>query len=83
MSRDEYTSAFRGSPMKRAKRRGLARNAAVVLGNVGLSDDVELLSASLADEEPLGRSELSVRHKHWRRLARACSSRPTNRCVRN
>jgi len=64
MSRDEYTSAFRGSPMKRAKRRGLARNAAVVLGNVGLSDDVELLSASLADEEPLGRSELSVRHKH-------------------
>jgi epoxyqueuosine reductase len=35
MGDDEFRSAFRGSPMKRAKRRGLARNAAVVLGNSG------------------------------------------------
>jgi epoxyqueuosine reductase len=33
MDDEEFRSAFRGSPMKRAKRRGLARNAAVVLGN--------------------------------------------------
>src|SRR2546423_1929252 len=33
MGDEEFRSAFRGSPMKRAKRRGLARNAAVVLGN--------------------------------------------------
>ena len=31
----EFRSVFRRSPMKRAKRRGLARNAAVVLGNSG------------------------------------------------
>ncbi|MFL5607445.1 MAG: tRNA epoxyqueuosine(34) reductase QueG [Gemmatimonadaceae bacterium] len=32
---DEFSTAFKGSPMKRAKLRGLQRNAAVVLGNVG------------------------------------------------
>jgi len=35
MGDEEFRSAFRRSPMKRAKRRGLARNAAVVLGNSG------------------------------------------------
>ena len=33
MGDEEFRSAFCRSPMKRAKRRGLARNAAVVLGN--------------------------------------------------
>ena len=33
MGDEEFRSAFRRSPMKRAKRRGLARNALVVLGN--------------------------------------------------
>jgi epoxyqueuosine reductase len=33
MGDEEFRSAFSKSPMKRAKRRGLARNAAVVLGN--------------------------------------------------
>jgi hypothetical protein len=31
----------------------LARNAAVVLGNVGTADDVPLLEAALAHDEPL------------------------------
>ena len=34
MGDEEFRTAFRRSPMKRAKRRGLARNAAVVLGNI-------------------------------------------------
>jgi epoxyqueuosine reductase len=34
MSEEDFRSAFRRSPMKRAKRRGLARNAAVVLENI-------------------------------------------------
>jgi epoxyqueuosine reductase len=38
--------------MKRAKRRGLARNAATVLGNVGTADDVPTLVAALDDPEP-------------------------------
>jgi len=35
MSQEEFSEQFRGSPMKRAKLRGLKRNAAVVLGPVG------------------------------------------------
>ena len=41
--------------MKRAKLRGLKRNAAVVLGNVGSADDVPALTSALADPEPLVR----------------------------
>ena len=61
-----FSAAFKGSPMKRAKRRGLARNAAVVLGNVGTSGDVPALSAALEDPDPLVR-----RHAAWalRRIA--------------
>ena len=35
-----------GSAMKRAKLRGLKRNAAIVLGNVGTADDLPLLDAA-------------------------------------
>ncbi|HEY7895797.1 MAG TPA: tRNA epoxyqueuosine(34) reductase QueG [Gemmatimonadaceae bacterium] len=35
MDDDSFRDAFRGSPMKRAKRLGLERNAAVVLANLG------------------------------------------------
>lgn len=41
MSDEDFRDAFRGSPMKRAKLRGLKRNAAIVLGNVGTAEDVE------------------------------------------
>ena len=33
MSQEEFSAAFQGSPMKRAKLRGLQRTAAVVLRN--------------------------------------------------
>ena len=36
MSQEEFSASFKGSPMKRAKLRGLQRNAAVVLGNIGM-----------------------------------------------
>jgi epoxyqueuosine reductase len=35
MTDEDFRSTFRRSPMKRAKRRGLSRNAAVVLENIG------------------------------------------------
>jgi epoxyqueuosine reductase len=57
MDDDAYAVAFRGSAMKRAKRRGLARNAAVVLGNVGTADDLPVLATALAaDPDAMVRS---------------------------
>src|SRR4051812_45115803 len=40
MSPPEFSAAFKGAPMKRAKLRGLKRNSSVVLGNVGSEVDV-------------------------------------------
>jgi epoxyqueuosine reductase len=53
MTQEEFSRAFEGSPMKRAKLRGLKRNAAVVLGNVGTAEDIGLLERA-RDEEPDG-----------------------------
>ena len=60
MSQAEFSAAFKGSPMKRAKRRRLARNAAVSLGNVGTADDVPALESALHHDEPLVRE-----HAAW------------------
>lgn len=60
MSQEEFTTAFKGSPMKRAKLRGLRRNAAVVLGNIGETEDVDVLARALDDPEPLLRE-----HAAW------------------
>ncbi len=60
MSPDEFTTAFKGSPMKRAKLRGLKRNAAVVLGNVGSAADVDVLTVALDDPDALVRE-----HAEW------------------
>ena len=38
MTQEEFSAAFKGSPMKRAKLHGLQRNAAVVLGNISARD---------------------------------------------
>ena len=46
--------------MKRAKLRGLRRNAAVVLGNIGTNDDINVLTRALDDAEPLVRE-----HAAW------------------
>jgi len=44
--------------MKRAKRRGLARNAAVVLGNVGDETDAAFLDAISSDVDPMVKERL-------------------------
>lgn len=51
---------LQGSPMKRAKLRRLKRNAALVLGNIGNSEDVDVLIRALDDPEPLVRG-----HAAW------------------
>ncbi|HEU4641467.1 MAG TPA: tRNA epoxyqueuosine(34) reductase QueG [Gemmatimonadaceae bacterium] len=60
MTQEEFSRAFKGSPMKRAKLRGLKRNAAVVLGNVGDPEDADVLTRALEDPEPLVRE-----HAAW------------------
>ena len=60
MDEASYQSAFRGSAMKRAKLRGLKRNAAVALGNIGDRRDIGPLTRALEDPEPLVRE-----HAAW------------------
>ena len=55
MTQDEFSAAFRNSPMKRAKLRGLKRNTLVVLGNIGNREDAEALTMALDDPDPLTR----------------------------
>lgn len=52
---DGFRKAFKKTPLWRPKRRGILRNAAIVLGNSGRAEAVGPLTAGLADEEPLVR----------------------------
>jgi epoxyqueuosine reductase len=52
---DAFRRRFRHSPLWRAKRRGLLRNAAVVLGNHATSEGLCALLKGLHDQEPLVR----------------------------
>jgi len=47
----EYRERLRGSPLKRARREGLARNAAVTLGNRRAPEGVPALAAALEHED--------------------------------
>ena len=60
MTEEEFRAAFRRSPMKRAKMRGLKRNAAVALGNAGTAEDLDVLHHAMNDAEPLVRD-----HAEW------------------
>ena len=53
LSDAEFHSLFRGSPIKRIKRRGFLRNVCVALGNVGDLDDLPALQRAALDAEPL------------------------------
>jgi epoxyqueuosine reductase len=55
-----YRATFEGSPMQRARREGLRRNAAVAMGNRGEPRFVAPLGRALADEDPVLRS-----HAAW------------------
>jgi len=61
MSQEEFGATYFGTPVPRTKRRGLARNAAVALGNIGTEDDVPVLTRAMAGhDEPLVRG-----HAAW------------------
>jgi len=51
MAAEEFREQFRGSPIRRAKRTGLRRNAVVAMGNSGERRFVPLLERLAADED--------------------------------
>ncbi len=53
---DRFRERFRRTPMWRTRRRGLLRNAAIVLGNTGDRDCTETLIGGLRDAEPVVRA---------------------------
>src|SRR5262249_45044408 len=55
LSEEEFRDRFRGTALTRAKRRGLLRNAALVLGNRGDTVALPALRRALDDPEPLVR----------------------------
>jgi epoxyqueuosine reductase len=48
MTDREFGETYFGTPVPRTKRRGLARNAAIALGNIGTEADIPVLAAALA-----------------------------------
>ena len=60
MTQEAFSRRFKGSPIKRAKRRGFLRNVLVAIGNWGSQRAVPALRDALADDEPLVRS-----HAAW------------------
>ena len=58
ISQEVFSRRFKGSPIKRIKRRGLLRNVAVALGNSGNTQAIPILFKVLNDEEPLIRAHV-------------------------
>ncbi|HEY1770531.1 MAG TPA: tRNA epoxyqueuosine(34) reductase QueG [Chthoniobacterales bacterium] len=57
---EQFRKMFRGSPIKRIKRRGFLRNVCVALGNVGVEEDLPALERATNDSEPL-----IAEHARW------------------
>jgi len=64
---DAFRRRFRGSPLVRAKRRGLLRSAAIALGNRPDPDAAEALVLAAADPEPVVRAAAVWALGQWRR----------------
>jgi epoxyqueuosine reductase len=56
----QFRALFRGSPIKRIKRRGFLRNVCVALGNTGDTEDLPALGQAAHDFEPL-----IAEHANW------------------
>ncbi|MGA8619456.1 MAG: tRNA epoxyqueuosine(34) reductase QueG [Candidatus Sulfotelmatobacter sp.] len=55
MSEEEFRCTFRGSPVRRAKRAGLRRNAVIAMGNSGDTKFLPLLNRLVSDEDEVVR----------------------------
>jgi epoxyqueuosine reductase len=76
----QFREMFRGSPIKRIKRRGFLRNVCVALGNVGEAGDLPALERAALDVEPL-----IAEHAIWaiREIRRREDSAAATTVVRN
>jgi len=52
ISEEEFRQKFRGSPVKRAKRNGLRRNALIAIGNRGNRSHLPFVNRALEDPDP-------------------------------
>jgi epoxyqueuosine reductase len=69
MPQEEFTNKFRGSPVKRAKRSGIRRNAVIAMGNSDNKKFLPLLSALAEDADPV-----IAQHARWARARLDASS---------
>jgi len=53
MSEEEFRNAFRGSPVRRARRSGLRRNAVIAMGNSGERKFLPVLEKLSADDDEI------------------------------
>lgn len=60
LDEDAFRARFKGSPLRRTKRRGLLRNVAVALGNLGDPEKRPLLLHLAEDEDPI-----VAEHARW------------------
>jgi epoxyqueuosine reductase len=67
LSQEEFRRIFRGSAIKRAKWRGLVRNACVALGNSGAAHDSKSLArlATLLERLAASSDEIIAEHAQW------------------
>ncbi len=64
LSQEEFSAAFRGSPVKRTKWRGLVRNACVAIGNSGLRAGEPRYAEICARLSELAESEDAILAEH-------------------
>jgi len=60
LSDEAFRARFKGSPIRRPKRRGFLRNVAVALGNLGSAESVPALARTLSDQDAMVRG-----HAAW------------------
>jgi epoxyqueuosine reductase len=65
---EAFRQRFKGTPLRRAKRRGLLRSAAIALGNRPHVPSFDALAAALADEEPVVRGAAAWALGRWRHV---------------
>jgi epoxyqueuosine reductase len=70
---DEFGARFKGSPIKRTKRKGLLRNVLIAMGNSGDRTLVPVVEEYLADDEPLVRAHAAW--ALWKLEGKACKDR--------